>query len=62
VQTFADIYGLDHKIGSALFGRAIKLEAPMLEANAQVGQRKSSWRSAERTGSLEDSISGLFGN
>ena len=62
VQAFADIYGLDHKIGSALFGRAIKIEAPMLEANAQVGQPKSSWRSAERTGSLADSISGLFGN
>jgi hypothetical protein len=62
VQTFADIYGLDNKMGSALFGRAIKIQAPTLEVNAQVGQPKSSWRSAEGTGSLADTISGLFGN
>jgi len=62
VQTFADIYGLDNKMGSALFGRAIKIDAPPLAVNAQVGQPKSSWRSAERTGSLTDAISGLFGN
>jgi murein L,D-transpeptidase YcbB/YkuD len=62
VQTFADIYGLDHKMGSALFGRAVKIEAPMLDVNARVGQSNSSWRSAERTGSLADSLAGLFGN
>ena len=62
VQTFADIYGLDNKMGSALFGRAIKIESPMLEVNARVGQSNSSWRSAERTGSLADSLAGLFGN
>lgn len=62
VQTFADIYGLDNKMGSALFGTAVKIEAPMLEVNAQVGQPKSNWRSAERTSGLADSIAGLFGN
>jgi murein L,D-transpeptidase YcbB/YkuD len=63
VQTFADVYGLDRKMGSALFGRAIKIDAPTFEVNAQARQPKSSWRSAEeRTGSLTDSISGLFGN
>ena len=62
VQTFADIYGLDNKMGLALFGTAIKIEPPMLEVNARVGQPNSNWRSAERTGGLADSLAGLFGN
>jgi murein L,D-transpeptidase YcbB/YkuD len=62
VQTFADVYGLDSKMGSALFGSATKINAPMLEVSAPGDQPKSSWRSAERTGGLTDSISGLFGN
>lgn len=63
VQTFADIYGLDYKMGAALFGRAVKIDAPTFETTDQGGQRKSgSLRSAERTGSLADSLAGLFGN
>ncbi len=63
LQTFADVYGLDSKIGSALFGKALKSDPPMLEASTQSGQRTSSfWRSAERSGDLTDSILGLFGN
>jgi hypothetical protein len=39
-----------------------RLTAPTVEADAHEGPRKSSWRTAERTGSVTDSISGLFGN
>jgi L,D-transpeptidase YcbB len=62
VQTFADVYGLDGKIGAALFGKGVKLKATTVEADAPDGPRKSSWRAAERTGSLADSMAGLFGN
>ncbi len=61
VQNFADVYGLDSKIGAALFGKGVKLKAPTVEPDAQ-SPRKSSWRAAEHTGSVADSISGLFGN
>jgi len=64
VQTFADVYGLDSKLGAALLGKAVKLQAaPTVEAAAQGPRRKeSAWRSATQTGGLADSISGLFGN
>jgi len=64
VQTFADVYGLDSKLGAALLGKAVKLQAaPTVEAAAQDPRRKeSAWRSATQTGGLADSISGLFGN
>jgi len=64
VQTYADVYGLDSKLGAALLGKAVKLQAaPTVEATAQVGRRKeSAWRAATQTGGLADSISGLFGN
>jgi hypothetical protein len=61
LQTFADIYGLDSKMGAALFGKANKI-APIQEVNAQGDQPKPSWRSAKRNGGLADSIAGLFGN
>ena len=62
LQTFADVYGLDSKIGAALFGKGTKLKATTVEADAQVGPPPSSWRAAEGTGGFADSISGLFGN
>jgi murein L,D-transpeptidase YcbB/YkuD len=62
VQTFADVYGLDSSIGAALFGKGGKFKAPTVQADARESPRKSSWRAAEQTGSLTDSISGLFGN
>jgi len=62
VQNFADVYGLDSKMGAALFGKGVKLPTPTVEADAQEDPRKSSWRAAEPTGSVTDSISGLFGN
>jgi murein L,D-transpeptidase YcbB/YkuD len=62
VQNFADVYGLDNKMGAALFGKGVKLTAPTVEADTHEGPRRSSWRTAERTGSGTDLISGLFGN
>jgi hypothetical protein len=62
VQTFADVYGLDSKMGAALFGKGVKLKVPPVERVAREGPRRSSWRAAGQTGSRTDSISGLFGN
>jgi len=63
VETFSDVYELDYKMGSALFGKAVKIDAPTFEPPDQNAQStSSSWRSAERTGGLADAISGLFGN
>jgi murein L,D-transpeptidase YcbB/YkuD len=56
-QNFADIYGLDRKMDAALFGNNLTVETYSKER-----PRKSSWRAAQQTGSLTDSISGLFGN
>lgn len=61
VQNFADIYGLDNKMGAALFGKRLKL-APPVQANADEGGQTLRWRSAEGTGGLAEAISGLFGN
>ena len=62
VQTFADVYGLDSKMGAALFGKRAKLQAPPVEADARDGPPRSNWRAAGQTGGRTDSISGLFGN
>ena len=34
VQNFADVYGLDSKMGAALFAKGVKLPAPRVEADA----------------------------
>jgi len=63
VDTFSDVYGLDYKMGSALFGKAVKIDASTFEPPDQDAQStSSSWRSAERTGGLAEAISGIFGN
>jgi murein L,D-transpeptidase YcbB/YkuD len=62
VATFADVYGLDARMASALFGKPTKFQAPTVEANDQEGRRMSSWRAVKHTGGLTDAISGLFGN
>ena len=61
VQNFADIYGIDNKMGAALFGKRLKLDPPV-DTDTEESGRTPSWRSAERTGGLADAISGLFGN
>jgi hypothetical protein len=59
VATFADVYGLDARMASALFGNPTKFQAPTVEANDQEGRRMSSWRAVKHTGGLNDAISGL---
>jgi murein L,D-transpeptidase YcbB/YkuD len=63
LQTYADIYGLDRKMTTALFGKSVKLNTAKPEANVDGDQRQSrSWRLDERPVGLANSISGLFGN
>ncbi len=61
-QTFPDIYGLDAKMASALFGKASKLDEIETEANAgEPGpRRRAAWNSGH--GGLTDALSGLLGN
>ena len=60
LQTFDDIYGIDNKMGSALFGKALKSDDVTTEATAAGAVSKRRWTAAR--GGLTDSISGLFGN
>ncbi len=59
VRTFDDIYGIDAKMASALFGKAAKLDE--LDADADTsGRKRSAWNAGR--GGLTEAISGLFGN
>jgi len=62
LQTFDDIYGIDSKMGSALFGKALKSDDVTTEAMATGGvqKRRAAWNAGR--GGLTDAISGLFGN
>jgi L,D-transpeptidase YcbB len=60
VQNFADIYGLDNKMGATLFGKRLKLH-PLVQTDAEESGRMSRRRSAEQTGFAE-AISSLFDN
>jgi murein L,D-transpeptidase YcbB/YkuD len=65
VETFPDVYGLDNRMGQALFGKVAKFQpAPVIEAKAQGGEprRRNNWHSGNQTGSLAEQISRLFGN
>ncbi len=65
VQTFADIYGLDARTASALFGKAARLDEIEADASDTGGEgagprRRAAWNSGH--GGLSDAFSGLFGN
>ena len=62
VQTFDDIYGIDNKMASALFGKALKPDETAPQAMTVGGgqRRRAAWDSGR--GGLTDVISGLFGN
>jgi murein L,D-transpeptidase YcbB/YkuD len=65
VETFADVYGLDHRMGQALFGKAAKFQpGRVIEAKAQGGgpRTRNNGRSGNQTGGVAEQISGLFGN
>jgi murein L,D-transpeptidase YcbB/YkuD len=59
VKTFADVYGIDAKMASALFGKAAKLDELEADADAS-GRKRSAWNSGH--GGLTEAINGLFGN
>ena len=61
VQTFADIYGIDKKMASALFGKSARLDD--VTADAAAGTVGPQALGLERSrGGLTDAINGLFGN
>ncbi len=59
-QSFADVYGLDAKIASALFGKGARLDDLEADAGSAGGRSRSAWNSGR--GGLTDAINGLFGN
>ena len=63
LQTFGDIYGIDAKMSSLLFGTALKSDDGTVEAAGDGGaapRKRAAWNSGQ--GSLSDAINGLFGN
>jgi murein L,D-transpeptidase YcbB/YkuD len=59
-QSFTDVYGLDAKIASALFGKAARLDELEADAGSAGGRSRAAWNSGR--GGLTDAINGLFGN
>lgn len=59
-QAFADVYGLDAKMASAMFGKAAKLDDLEADAGGTGGRSRAAWNSGR--GGLTDAINGLFGN
>ncbi len=59
-QSFADVYGLDGKMASALFGKAARLDDLEADAGSAGGRSRSAWNAGR--GGLTDAINGLFGN
>jgi L,D-transpeptidase YcbB len=65
VVTFADLYGLDNKIATALFGNAKGFPMPPSESKRSRGQEANAPASGKRTASgndLADSLHGFFGD
>ena len=63
LQTFADIYGIDAKMSSLLFGTPLRSDGGTVEAAGDGGappKKRAAWNSGQ--GSLSDAINGLFGN
>ena len=58
-QSFTDVYGLDAKMASALFGKAAKIDEIDADAVPVTGRSRAAWNGH---GGLTDAINGLFGN
>ncbi|HMK42452.1 MAG TPA: L,D-transpeptidase family protein [Methyloceanibacter sp.] len=58
-QSFTDVYGLDAKMASALFGKAAKIDEIEADAVPVMGRSRAAWNGH---GGLTDAINGLFGN
>ena len=58
-QSFTDVYGLDAKMASALFGKAAKIDEIEADVGPVAGRSRAAWNGR---GGLTDAINGLFGN
>ncbi len=58
-QSFPDVYGLDAKMASALFGKAAKIDEIEADTGPVAGRSRAAWNGR---GGLTDAINGLFGN
>ena len=58
-QSFPDVYGLDAKMASALFGKAAKIDEIEADTSPVAGRSRAAWNGR---GGLTDAINGLFGN
>ena len=58
-QSFPDVYGLDAKMASALFGKAAKIDEIEVDTSPVAGRSRAAWNGR---GGLTDAINGLFGN
>jgi murein L,D-transpeptidase YcbB/YkuD len=62
LQTFDDIYGIDAKMGTVLFGKALRSDDGTVEAmvGGAAPRKREAWNHGR--GGLSDAINGLFGN
>jgi hypothetical protein len=58
LQTYGDFYGLDSRVGAALFGRKVRFETPRYD-DAPVASRQQS-TTAPKSQNLADMISDIF--
>jgi len=58
-QSFTDVYGLDARMASALFGKAAKIDEIEADSGPVAGRSRAAWNGR---GGLTDAINGLFGN
>jgi len=61
LRTFRDLYGLDTRVGSALFGRKVNFESPRYD-DEPVASRASDMRQQQSFGpsTLAEAISSIF--
>jgi murein L,D-transpeptidase YcbB/YkuD len=63
VQTFADVYGIDQRMGEALFGKASVKSASIKVASDMVEPARDAWSPVEHiSGLTAEVMSDLFAN
>jgi len=62
LRTFGDLYGLDARVGRALFGRKVRFETPSYDGEvAAIQQEERRKRTRQTTApTLADAISDIF--
>jgi L,D-transpeptidase YcbB len=58
LQTYGDFYGLDSRVGAALFGRKVRFETPRYDDEPVASQQQD--RRPQASQSLGDLISDIF--